>query len=708
MLKRRLFITLFDAAWVMIMALYALLAFVTPAYAYVDPSVMTYAIQAFAGVAVALGAVLGVALRRTRKILFKVLKIDENARKEVEPDVHRLDAAGKPIDTTTSLPIEAKEHSPSKKRIKDRGIAQPPRWAGRIAYALIVSAFFAFTLLVVAPYEIVASNAVDLIFGLSDTWLVIAVPALVVTVCLALVLSLLRGRAFQAALLIVFSIGVAAYVQALLLNGALPAADGRAVVWSDYTTVMAVSALVWIALIVIPLVLNHWFSATCRGAAVVLSVCLVIVQAVGVASLFGATPSLAEAASGTDPVVSTPVEGERQITEEGLFEVAPDNNVIVLVLDTIDLKDFDTLLESDPSIKDRLDGFTYFSNTTGSMIPTRYAVPALLSGQLPSPDESIRDHIEYRYDRSTFLPEISDAGYSIGLYSDCVLLDTDNTPKRLQISDSTLNIHPLEEVEKSASLNEAGALRALWKCALYRDMPWPLKPSFWFYTDEVNNSMVNWSADATGGSIPYTMNDLNYYDKLKNLGLSVSSDSYNGTFKFIHLLGGHDPYTMDENGQDVGLGNSTHLKQCAGTFKIVDEYLNQLRELDLYDDATIIIMADHGSWYLTDEVYEPSCPIMIAKPPSSSSYASSDSLRISDVPASHLDFEATVAEAVGLDSAKYGTSLFALTDAPRPRPYYALLAEDGKEVAIEEFEINGNALDFSDWHATGNKWASGI
>ena len=68
-------------------------AFPPLAYAYVDPSVMTYTIQALAGVAVALGAVAGVAFRRTRKVLMKALNIDENAGKEVEGDVHRTGAA---------------------------------------------------------------------------------------------------------------------------------------------------------------------------------------------------------------------------------------------------------------------------------------------------------------------------------------------------------------------------------------------------------------------------------------------------------------------------------------------------------------------------------------------------------------------------------------------------------------------------------------
>ena len=63
----------YDALALFAVAVVLSFAFITPAYAYVDPSVMTYAIQAVAGVAVALSTVLGVAFRRTRKKLFKLL-----------------------------------------------------------------------------------------------------------------------------------------------------------------------------------------------------------------------------------------------------------------------------------------------------------------------------------------------------------------------------------------------------------------------------------------------------------------------------------------------------------------------------------------------------------------------------------------------------------------------------------------------------------
>ena len=53
---------------------------------YIDPSVRTYAIQAIAGVIIAVGAFLGMYLRKAKKKLNNKLGIDENRNKEVETD----------------------------------------------------------------------------------------------------------------------------------------------------------------------------------------------------------------------------------------------------------------------------------------------------------------------------------------------------------------------------------------------------------------------------------------------------------------------------------------------------------------------------------------------------------------------------------------------------------------------------------------------
>ena len=65
--------------------------FISPILAYVDPSVMTYTIQAVAGAVIALGAVIGVTWRVMKKKTQKALKIDENSKKEMEEDVQIIE-----------------------------------------------------------------------------------------------------------------------------------------------------------------------------------------------------------------------------------------------------------------------------------------------------------------------------------------------------------------------------------------------------------------------------------------------------------------------------------------------------------------------------------------------------------------------------------------------------------------------------------------
>ena len=54
--------------------------------AYIDPSVMTYLIQAIAGIIIAVGAAVGIYFRKAKKKINNKLGIDENKNKEVETD----------------------------------------------------------------------------------------------------------------------------------------------------------------------------------------------------------------------------------------------------------------------------------------------------------------------------------------------------------------------------------------------------------------------------------------------------------------------------------------------------------------------------------------------------------------------------------------------------------------------------------------------
>ena len=703
MKRNRLIVGAFDIFSFALVAGVLSLAWITPAYAYVDPSVMTYTIQALAGVAVALSAVLGVALRRTRKMLFKMLKIDENAGKVVEAPVHRLDKDGKPILAPGEIAADAESMSSKKASRKGRASDDYPRakWGVRVVCALIVCAFFSFTLLVVPPYEIVAGAGADLVFGLSDIWPIFAVAGVVVAVVLALAVSLLRGRAFDIVLLFLFALGVAAYVQVLLLNSELPTADGKSVNWGDYTSIMLVSTVVWIIIVAIPLVVGHLKTSLARGGAVALSLALIIVQGVGVGSLFAS--GAFEAATKEPDQVNV---ADLRMTEDGLFTVSEKSNVIVFVLDFTDTKQMSQIMQEHPEEFNDWTGFTWYNNVAGSMVPTRYGVPFLLTGQLPQQGELFSQYLATRYERSTYLDDIHNAGYSMGIYTDTFGTEYSSEDVQRHVAGLTMNYHPMNQEDSPSLLDQEGTLFTLWKCAMYRDLPWAFKPYFWFYTDEVNNGMTL-QVESDDGEVQqstlYTMNDGAYYDKLKTTKLSATDDGETGAFRFIHLLGGHYPFNLDENGNDIGTDNSDAIRQIRGSLKMLSEYIRQLKDMGLYDNTAILVTSDHGDWGIYEDWDSTSNAIMFYKP-AQSAEADAQPIKTVSTPVAHVNVQPTIIQAVGGDSSKYGETLAQVPFDNRVRKFYTTTSDGKNDVSIVEYDITGWATDFNNWHKTGAIW----
>lgn len=674
MMAARMILRAYDAACLLLVALVLVAAWPAPALAYVDPSVMTYTIQALAGVAVALSAVLGVALRRSRRVIMRVLHIDENANKEVEPPVSRVarDGAG-----ATALAAADEEARAAKERLRRGRQPKRLRWPARFGLALAASAFLVGTVFVVAPLEVVAGSATSLVFSLAEAAPIIVGAGCVGALVLALLASLVRGRAFDVVLTLIVALGLCCYLQALFLNHSLPIADGSPLYLGWYKTITVISTAVWIVVIVGLLLLCRWKTGLWRSLAVVVSLVLVLVQGVGVASLFASEEKR--------------VPAEYVLTKEGLYEVGSESNVIVFVLDTFDTKLMNRLIEADPHLLDGFTGFTWFRNSTGSMIPTRYGVPFLLSGQMVSPDEEFYDRWDNWYEGTTFLDDIAAAGYSEGVYTDSL----GSQAAHATVDEAVDNIHPSNEVA-SSSIDWLGLIGVVDKMALYRDAPWLLKPLFWFYTDEVNNKAV----DSSGGdSSPYVMNDWAFYEGLLTDGLKVS-DSDGKAFRFIHLLGAHYPFVLDETGH-MASEETDQDRQSIGSLKMVEEYLDQLRALGLYDEATIIVTADHGDWYLVpDEIYEPSSPILLVKPSEDAAQAAQP-LKISEVPTGHVDYPATVIDAVGGDSGEYGPTVFEVQDGERERFYWMTASNGHTDTYLREYAIDGDVLDFDSWELTG-------
>lgn len=687
---RKLTLALADAAVVAAIAAVLGLGFPAHAFAYVDPSVMTYTIQALAGVAVALSTVIGVVWRRARRKVYKTFNIDENRGKLVEPSVERLDSAqAKEASERCYDPSSFASQARRDPDLKHK----PDRWWKRVLPAALVSTFATGTLLVVAPYEIVASNSASLLFGLDDIWAPVALSALAVDVALICMLSLLRGRAFRLACALLVAFGLCCWAQALFMNFALPAADGSVPRWGEYTTITVESALLWVAIFALVIVFSLRGSWKMQRVLPFVAAAMIAVQGAGVASLFldagnnaSAEENSAQAISAKPPV----------ITKEGMFDLAPKDNVVVFVLDTTDTTDTIPLVEEHPESFKEFTDFTFFTDVSGAMVPTRYGTGFLYTAQLPRHGEDFMDYYRERYDRSEFMKDIADLNYSVGIYTDSFLNGTQ------YMSDYVDNLHTLEENPKIAA--PEAIVSALWKCAMYRDMTWALKPAFWFYTDEINDA-ITYVEEDWGSNSPYIMNDPRFYEELTNRKLRVVDNGFKGDFRILHLLGSHVPYVMDENAKAVAIDDSNLERQTLGAIKIVSEYIRQMKELGVYDNSTVIVTADHGKFdYGPDKnaIDRPTSPIMFVKPANPKNPG--QPMAVSNIPITHGHFHPTVIEAMGGNFSKYGTPALSETENNDLR-YYLMTVHDGKvDTALREYVIDGDVTDFKNWSLTGEEW----
>ena len=680
---------LFDVASILVVSAILSFGFVEPAFAYVDPSVMTYTIQALAGVAVALGAVAGVALRRTRKWLFKVLRIDENAHKDVDAAIYRI-TPEEAAELDSITPIYTERLAPE----SDKELG----WKSRLGTAFLVALFCGFTIGISAPFELVAGNASNLTYGLKDIWPIMLGATAVGTIVLSLLVSLLRGKAFGVVTLLLCSLGVCMYVQAFFMNEGLILSDNQDIDWiGSFLPIMVVSTIVWLVILIVPQIFARSNPRVARAAVSIISVCMILVQAIGVGSLF------------LDDGVESGSASPSVVTQKNVLTVSDKSNVIYLIVDHLDERELEKLMETHPDLLDFLPNATIYTNAMETMTPTEFALPYMVTAVLPEVDEDINDsYLRRRYTEGAFLESLQNTGYKVGIYTDALrLYHLSNEQAWESVGRYTENIHPVE----NQYLNWKGTLKILVRAALFRDLPWILKPPFLYTTSDLNDHMVAHDEGELGiDDQPYVTDDIAFYHKLLDSGLAIDQEDKNGAFRLIHFDGNHWPWTKNENVEEVEHSQDGRDADAIGSLKIVEAYVQELKDLGVYDKSTIIITADHGDWETHGLASDASVPILIVKP--STDGSAQNPPAFSDAPVGHEDLFATILDAMGANGGQFGATLSEIEarygddPASRTRETYTAAANEGFTTITDLFlfSVQGDAKDWDSWTYTGTTW----
>lgn len=477
-------------------------------------------------------------------------------------------------------------------------------------------------------------------------------------IAVILAAAVLTVRSFHLFKLLLFGIVLMNYLQYILLNGKLDLLDGNEQKWSAAS--IAVNLGLWIAIIAAVIALGIKKGRIIRVYnGICLYIILIQLVTLGVMCL---TTELDNASY------------RAGLTDEYSLELSGGNNILVFILDNFDNRWFQELKAEDPEFVAPLNDFCFYDNATSQFAHTSTAIPYLLTGVAWS-EEMGELYGRTAYENSDFLHDLRECGFDVGIYTHGGYL----TEKEYgDISNYS------EEIKRTS--NVFNTISTMWKCSMYKTLPFALKDSYMYYTDEINGmtqAQGQWDID----------NDFPFYESLIGEGLSVN-DAYENAFRFYHMRGAHAPYYMsadlkfDKSGREV-----SREEQERGCLRIVYEYLEQLKTLDLYDSATIIITADHGNGvsYTSGEQRPEtvSMPVLLVK----EAYQTSDEMQVLHAPVTQGEILPTIIRAAGGDSAAYGACLDEIPiDAKRERSYVSIYKN-----YIIQYTINGDANDINSW-----------
>lgn len=528
-----------------------------------------------------------------------------------------------------------------------------------------------FMILIFGPAEIYFANATEFEFVYGEFgWRMIS-AGLGLPIILGILTGFLPKTVQRIVSGLVVGISLAGYAQVMFLNKGLDLLglnpDGYEPAEGSATT----NLIIWIAIIVVITVLAIVIknNKAMPGIAGV----MLAIQVVALVSLY---------AGAGEEAYQYP-ETEYHLSGSGQFEVAKDENVILFILDSFSNLDLENALAANPTILEPFHDFTYYNNEEAVYCGTYPSLMHMMTAVDPMLDVTVNEWTEaaWKGERSEyFYSSLKEAGVDVGLYTPDtnIICGTNDTADLLTGKFDNFGDDTLDRVVDNKTLCKTMA-----KMSAYRMSPEIMKNMFYVQLDEykdvvrvVDNPIVHENYD--------------FHDALLAEGLSVNHD-VSKRLIVQHLMGTH-LYENNEFGEY--LENATPEQTSIGCLYVVTEYLDRLKELGAYDDATIIITADHGAGWGQQ-------PIFFVKQPG----RTAEEIEYNDAPISHDEMLATLADACGIDAAPIGKTIYDFSEGEqRTRTLYIRnFMEDYPEVQCYTGEKMGSTNVYQGFTYTGNE-----
>ena len=562
----------------------------------------------------------------------------------------------------------------------------------RMVIAAAIGAIPLLTICVFAPLTLYAGNSGEFAASFDDVLRAVLPYAAIIVAGFAVLGALLDGAPYQRFLAVVAAFGVLAWLQGHILVWDYGVLDGRDIDWFADAWRGVLDLAIWCVVLYVAFRSYERF-----GRVLVLAA----VAAFGIQCVAAAT-TLTNDAAALQTRMPVDLDG---IAGEALTRFSRQQNVVHIVMDGFQADHFSEIID-DPAnadLRQQLQGFTLFRDNLGVYPYTQMTVPALLSSRLYRNEMPVDDFMSDVFEGDTILNAAFDAGFEVDIAAPIALTDVYSRGKHSHAYGITASDHVTRE---DYIRNDAAKLIDL---SLFRVVPHFAKALV--YRDQLGVFQSRMRSEA------YLQ--LQYFSDLmflSRLAKDMTVDRVAPVYKMIHVMLSHQPTVGNARCEYDGTRktikvNVINQARC-GLMRVVD-VMRRMRELGIYQQSLIVLMADHGAWVPVDVLTNEqdnrtgvntlwaamATPMLAIKPP-----GVMGNMQVSGAPTSVVDVPATISDLLDLKIEFAGMPVFSISnEAPRLRRhlYYKYGKNpdaEGYLFPIYEYGVYGSTIDASAWH----------
>ena len=515
-----------------------------------------------------------------------------------------------------------------------------------------------------------ANNADDFWFDFSvmigPTLLLAAIVMLIMLAImstLAVISKKKRKMSVYYILFVATSVGfVCCYVHANFLAGMLPPLDGAEFDWGG-TAPNLVSVLVaLVAFVGVIFLIKKYKPEKAAGILNYTNFVVIAMMLVGLVSTMVTTDMF------------RPKKEAATASAENLNLLSEKENFLILMVDAVDARTFEEVVLAREEEKTTLKDFSFFKDSLGGYPFTRDAVPLIFSGMWNENKKSFTTYSTEAFENAPIFKALDEANYGRRNFYDMDFIWEGEGVKQFENMVSSTGI----KVDTDMFLKQEV------KYILFKTLPYPLKR---FSSIQSMNYYLARKEEESGF---FVWQDDSFYNGTLEKEAEKTTEK---NFAYIHLEGAHVPFDLDENVSAVE--NGTYKQKVGATLGVIRKYLDYLKENGAYENATIVILADHG--YAGDESTEGrQNPLLLVKGKGETHSKMKTSLK----QVSYADLAMTLAELMG---GKKSTEIFEdIPEEGRERRY--MYYEFYKKGRFLEQTLNGRAWETEKMVFTGEEF----